>query len=239
MFSEKRILQKIFDTTLVLVFIGGVALVLWRTFVGPELRRFDEPDLKPIEGPATMSLAGVATQLREGSSAKIALVEFSDFECPFCRRVEVESLPAIMREYVETGKVRFAFRHYPLTRIHRLAMPAATFAECARRQERFWLVHAVLFKKGPAPDMDALIRSAPSLGLDTQRLNECIATDAEQAIQRDLLDGQKFGVTSTPTFFVGTLDEDQLNITLLSKMSGMRSAQAFRTVLDQMLREIK
>src|SRR6185436_20936742 len=86
-----------------------------------------------------LTLAGAATKGR--ASAPLVMLEFSDFECPFCGRYSRETYPQVQREYVDTGKVRYVFRHTPIERIHPQAMKAAEAAECAGTQGKFWEMH--------------------------------------------------------------------------------------------------
>ena len=82
------------------------------------------------------------------SSAKVELVEFSDFQCPFCKQFFNETYKQLKEKYIDTGKVKLVFRHFPLTSIHPYAQKAGEAAECANRQKKFFEYHDVLFQKG-------------------------------------------------------------------------------------------
>jgi len=133
--------------------------------------------------------------------APVLIVEFSDYQCPFCARVASETLPQILEAY--EGKIRLVFRDFPLTSMHSNAQKAAEAAECADDQGQFWAYHDILFQNQQALDIDSLKEYAQELGLDTDAFNECL--DSGQytpEVENDLAQGQSYGVTATPTFFI-------------------------------------
>lgn len=169
----------------------------------------------------------LSARTKGSATAPVTVYEMSDFQCPFCRRHALETFPAIEAEYIRTGKVKWVFVNYPLTSIHPNAVPAAVFAMCAAKQNRFWPAHDILFRnqetwgplKNPAPYMLTLI---DSLRLDRAPMTAClqdeksvtqVRTDAEGAV--------KSGAQSTPTFYV----EGNLIV-------GAQPIQLFRLVLD-------
>lgn len=143
-------------------------------------------------------------------NAKVTLVEFSDLQCPFCKRFFDDTLPQLKKEYIDTGKVKFAFRHYPLTQIHPNAMKAHSASECANEQGKFWDYHDLLFKNQElwsnldnASAVSKLKSYAAELGLSTSQFNSCLDSDKYKAnIDKDLADGTAAGVNGTPTTFV-------------------------------------
>jgi protein-disulfide isomerase len=134
-------------------------------------------------------------------SAPVTVVEFSDYQCPFCRRAE-PTVEQMLKEYA--GKVRFEYRHFPLESIHPLARGAAEAAVCAEEQGRFWQFHDLLFT-GSADGLAQahLLESAAKAGLDTAAFQACVAAGRGRArIDSDLAAGEAAGVTGTPAFFV-------------------------------------
>ena len=99
----------------------------------------------PTAMPA-QSAAQIATRTKGVATAPVTVYEMSDFQCPFCRRFATETFPAIEREYIATGKIRWIFVNLPLTSLHPNAVPAAQFAACAARQGKFWPAHDLLFR---------------------------------------------------------------------------------------------
>ena len=143
--------------------------------------------------------------------APVAVVEFSDFQCPFCRRLYGDTLPLLKEKYVKTGKVKFIYRDFPLTSIHSLAEKYAEAGECADEQGKFWLMHDKIFDEqdvlgqGTITDFTTsdIKRWARGIGLEGAKFDECLDSGkyAEEVAQ-DLRDGQNAGVQGTPATFV-------------------------------------
>jgi protein-disulfide isomerase len=138
-------------------------------------------------------------------NAKVTIVEFSDFQCPFCQRFFLQTLPKIEEKYIKTGKVRFVYRDFPLN-FHQYAQKAAEAAECADEQGKFWDYHDILFQKQSewaAAGESKFKEYAQQLGLDMQKFNQCLDSGKyANEVQKDYNDGLKYGVSGTPTFFI-------------------------------------
>ena len=106
--------------------------------------------------------------------APVTLVEFSDYECPFCQRHFLSVLPEIKREYVDTGKVRYVFVDFPLEQLHPHARKAAEAAYCAGEQGRYWEMHDALFTNQQALELPQLGGHARNLGLDATAFESCL-----------------------------------------------------------------
>lgn len=141
--------------------------------------------------------------------APVVMIEFSDFQCPFCRSFWRDTFPLIKSEYIDTGKVRFVYRDFPLS-FHPGAMSAAQAAECAEEQGKFWEMHDKIFseqdKLGSGTvqfNADDIKKWAREMGLDTREFNTCLDSQkyADEA-NNDLKDGQVVGVSGTPGFFI-------------------------------------
>ncbi|MEK7642521.1 MAG: DsbA family protein [Patescibacteria group bacterium] len=137
---------------------------------------------------------------------KVEVVEFTDFQCPFCQKFFEETYTSIKAKYIDTGKVKFIVRHFPLS-FHKNAQKASEAAECAHRQGRFFPYHDILFSKGQSDgaglDIVDLKKYASDLGLDTAKFNKCLDNgEAEAAVKQDFDAGNKAGVSGTPTFFI-------------------------------------
>ena len=165
-------------------------------------------------------------------AAPITIYEMSDFQCPFCRRHALETHPQLVREYVETGKVRVVFINFPITEIHPNAVPAAQFGLCAARANRFWDAHLLLFRHQPAwrslPDAAPfLITLADSLGLAREETVRCLEDPAVTAAIREEGEGSiRAGARSTPTFYI----EGGLLV-------GAQPISVFRPILDSIYAE--
>ena len=159
------------------------------------------PAAAPVAIPATpLAVRGASTGRLD---APVVVLEFSDFECPFCGKFARETLPEVKRRYVDSGKVRFVFNHYPLERLHPLAMRAAVLAECARRQDAFWTVHDALFA---SPQMvTRLLENPGDVGsLDQKTLSACRSSDeAAASVMADREVARTLGLSGTPALLIG------------------------------------
>lgn len=132
--------------------------------------------------------------------AKVTIVEFADYQCPFCARM-IPTLKEVLKKY--EGKVKWVYRDFPLREIHPEAMPAAIAANCAGAQGKYWEMHDKLFEKYQSLSSALYTQSANELGLDSGKFEACLK-DPKQAeeVMRDLADGTQLGVNGTPTYFV-------------------------------------
>lgn len=138
-------------------------------------------------------------------NAKVTIVEFSDFECPFCGRFFTDTYPTLKKEYIDTGKVKMYFRHYPLP-FHPKAVPLALLSECANDQDAFWKMHDKIFENNATvstlADTD-FKQWAVDLGMDATTFNNCYDNKTHQKeIDGDTAAGSAAGVSGTPTFYV-------------------------------------
>jgi protein-disulfide isomerase len=134
--------------------------------------------------------------------APVTIIEFSDFECPFCARFYTDTLGQIQSEYIDTGKVKLVYRDFPLS-FHPNAQKAAEAAECAAEQGKFWEMHDLLFEQGVQGGVTSFKSFASQLGLDTTAFNTCLDTNAMAAeVRADMADGTAAGIRGTPGFVV-------------------------------------
>jgi protein-disulfide isomerase len=143
------------------------------------------------------------------SDAPVTIVEFSDYQCPYCERHSTETLPQIVATMIETGRARYIFKDMPLDNIHAEARSAAVAARCAGEQEAYWEMHNSLFSRqaewagqGAAAE-DAYIRIAGDIGLEREAFGACLIGGAyDTAIQANVEEAAALGVSGTPYFFV-------------------------------------
>lgn len=150
---------------------------------------------------------GVSTEGRPArgpEDAPVTIVEFTDYQCPFCKRHFDEVTPTLFDTYGDD--VRYVVRNFPLTSIHPQAQKAAEAAECAHAQGRFWEYHDTLFENPRALGVADLKGHARSVGLDEAEFDACLdGGETEDVVQADVEEGQNLGVSGTPTFFVNGL----------------------------------
>jgi len=134
--------------------------------------------------------------------ATVTIVEFSDFQCPFCERFYSQTFLQIKSEYIDTGKVRFVYRDFPLN-FHAQAEKTAEAAECANEQGKFWEYHDKIFQNQQSLSIENLKLWAKQIGLDTTKFDSCLDTGKYQSeVQKDQKDGISLGVSGTPAFFI-------------------------------------
>jgi protein-disulfide isomerase len=163
------------------------------------------------------------------SDAKVTIIEFADFRCPFCEKFFTDTASQIIKDYVDTGKVKYAFRNYAF--LGPASVVAANAAECANEQGQFWKMHEYFYKNQPSESdtsmytVDNLTKIAGQLGIDTNKFNSCLSANKyDKNASADLADGQKAGVTGTPTVFINGIS-----------VVGAQPYSAFKTIIDQEL----
>jgi protein-disulfide isomerase len=163
--------------------------------------------------------------IRGTPDAPVTLVEFSDFECPFCKQAQ-PTLKQLLERY--PGKVRLVYRDFPLDSIHPQARGAAEAARCAQDQRKFWEYHDVLFSQSPQLAREDLRRYAGQVGLDVKKFEDCLAAGVHKAsVQRDLDEGNRLGITGTPAFFING-----------RTLSGAQPLEAFTRLIEQELARV-
>lgn len=169
--------------------------------------------------------------------APITIVEFSDYQCPFCARFQSQTLPLILEQYVETGKVKFVFRDFPIQSSHPNALPAAAAAECAHEQDKYWEYHDALFenqniwnREDIASAITIFKEYATKLNLNQEQFDSCLDSGKYiEEISKDLNDGKDYGITGTPGFFIGNEKKGFV------KLSGAQPFEAFKSMIDSQL----
>jgi protein-disulfide isomerase len=169
------------------------------------------------------------------SSASVVLLEYADFQCPYCGEFARATLPELERRYVTTGKVQLVFRHLPLQEIHPQALMAAEAAECAAQQGKFWEVHDALFTDQRL-DEASLMTKVRSAGLTLDRFSACVRGGGAVKVRQDLTAGRALGLAVTPTFLIGRRQADGL-VKVEHVITGVKDASAFAALLDPMLAE--
>jgi protein-disulfide isomerase len=174
-----------------------------------------------IEPPRLDAAFDPKAPARGPKDAVVTIVEFSDFQCPYCSRSN-QTMHQLMQQY--PTQVKWVFRDYPLP-IHNEAIPAAEAARCAAEQGKFWEMHDHLFQNQRDLTPPALARYGAELKLDTAKFNACTTSGKHKdAIQKDMAAGNEFGVSGTPAFFING-----------RFLNGARPIEAFTTIIDEEL----
>lgn len=165
--------------------------------------------------------------------APISIIEFSDYQCPFCARFYTQTLPILETEYIEKGEVNFIYRDFPIQN-HPNARPAALASECADEQGQFWGYHDILFEKQDiwkGLDLGTVISTfkdyAKELNLNQEIFDSCLDSEKySDEVDSDFADGRSYKISGTPTFFIGN---EEIGY---SSVFGAKSFYDFQEIID-------
>ena len=198
------------------------------------LRRPQQPQAAVRDINATLD---VGSDPFQGSpEARVTLVEFSDYQCPYCGRHTKTVLPQLVKNYVETGKVRYVLRDFPL-HFHQYAAKAHEAAHCAGEQEKYWEMHQQLFGNQGALQREKLPRYAEAAGVtDLAGFQDCLDSGKYAArTKQSLADGAKAGVSGTPSFVLGLTQPDGSTVKLVKFIRGAQAYQVFQKAIDDLI----
>lgn len=164
--------------------------------------------------------------IKGNDNAKVTIVEFADFRCPFCEKFFSETEPQLMKDYVDTGKAKFVFRNYAF--LGPSSVVAANAVACANEQGKFWDMYEYLYKNQPPESdtsmyvTDKLTEIAGTIGLDAAKFSTCLDSKKyDKDVSKDLSDGQAVGVSGTPTFYVNG-----------KQLVGAQPYSSFKAIID-------
>lgn len=204
--------QILYTLLLVATFLLGYLLATVQALQNPKTAAVPttQPTAQQPAAPDPNKIYNVAAghfPVKGDKNAKVTIVEFADFRCPFCEKFFSDVEPQILKDYVDTGKVKFAFRHYAF--LGPASTIAANAAECAQEQDHFWDMYDYLYKNQPDESDTSMFTNANlaqiagTLGMDQTQFQTCMdSTKYQKNIDTDMKDGQSASVNATPTFFV-------------------------------------
>lgn len=176
---------------------------------------------------------------RGSESAVVALVEFSDYECPFCIRHFTQTWPQIEAAYVNTGRVRYVFQDFPVDQLHPAAIRAHEAGRCAADQGRFWEMHAGLFSPAGSHTAELLEKRAADVGLRLDEYRACVSSGKHtQAVRKSVTEGQRLGIQGTPSFLVGVRDPKTDEVRVLQAISGAQQFEVFSRAIEMTLKKL-
>ncbi len=160
--------------------------------------------------------------VKGNANAPVTIIEFSEFQCPFCGRFARDTLPSIIKDYVDTGKVKFVYRDFV---VHSSSQKAQEAAECAGDQNKYWEYHDIVYQNQGALDDESLKKYATDIGLNIATFNSCFDSRKHKAeVEKDTAAGRSAGVSGTPTFFING-----------NKFVGAQPYSKFKTEIDAAL----
>jgi protein-disulfide isomerase len=192
--------------------------------------------------PAAAPAENVVIELRDNPSrgqrtAPLTLVEFSDYQCPFCARHVRGTAALIEKDYVATGKVRHVFLDLPIESLHPLAFRAAEAAFCAGEQGKYWEMHDRLFANQQA--FEPWAPHTAAVGLDATTFDACLKSDRPiNDVRKDIAEAQKLGLTGTPSFVLAYTDPKTSQVKTVARVIGAQPYAAFKAQMDRLLAEV-
>jgi protein-disulfide isomerase len=188
-------------------------------------------DLDAARGLTTINVAGAPARGPAGQI--LTLVEFSDYECPFCIRHFEQTMPAIDAKWIQTGKLRYVFRDFPIDQLHPAAIQGHLAARCAAEQGKFWEMHARMFTAPGSHTPPGIEARAGEAGVDLTPFRECIASGRFRAeIEKTIQQAVELGANGTPAFFVGVRDPQTEDVRIVTSISGAQPFEAFEKAFE-------
>ena len=170
------------------------------------------------------------------AKATMVLIEFSDYQCPFCQQQVNTVMPEVNRDFIKTGKIRYTFRNFPLEDLHPLAFGAAEAAECAGVQGRFWEMHQLLFDNLKALARPDLVKHAGTLKIDVAAFQTCLESGRfAEKIRKDRAEGAKAGISGTPTLLIGVAKPGDSAVTITRMVVGAQPYPVLKGILERSL----
>jgi protein-disulfide isomerase len=187
-------------------------------------------ELDAVRGTPELDMAGAPSM--GSADAPVTLIEFADYECPFCIRHFTETMPQIEANDIRAGKVRYIFRDFPIDSLHPGAIRAHEAAHCAAEQGKFWALHARLFSP-PGTHTDANLEAkAREAGLAMPEFKACLASGrTTAAVRQSVADITRLGATGTPTFLVGVRKAGTDRVRILKAIAGAQPYAEFEQTL--------
>lgn len=193
-----------------------------------------ERDGSPSSKRYSMSVEGLPFMGER--NARLTVVEFSDYQCPYCAKYVSETMPQIVRDYVKTGKVKYVSGDFPIEEIHPQALKAAQAAACAGEQGKYWEMREQLFKNQSALGQGELSLHAQAVGLSVLPFQRCLFSDKYDARFREGREvAGELGVSGTPSFVIGLTDADGSKMQVLKVIVGAQPYANFKGVLDRLM----
>ena len=169
-----------------------------------QIRQLLERQQQPAGPPAKIKMNLEGAPVMGDKDAPITMVEFTDYQCPFCRQFYTQTFAELKKNYIDTGKVRFYSRDLPLDSMHPNAMRAAEAGRCAAEQGQFWKLRDVMGHHPDKLDLESLLADAEVLKLDVTAFRVCVVSERHKdEIQADMMEAMRIGSDGTPAFVVG------------------------------------
>ena len=199
-----------------------------------------EPPLKRIaptrlQTPFDLTVDATSPEAKGEGRARVAIIEFSDFQCDFCLQYVNNTFPQLDKNYIKAGKVKYFFRNLPVP-AHPNAFRAAEAARCAAEQGKFWEAHDRFFANQNTLNPNDWPQHAQALRLDTTKFNQCLMDGKyDDEINRDVDEAQRLGIDGTPAFLIGVTTPNSQTVSVRKVIMGAEPYDSFKQTLDELL----
>jgi protein-disulfide isomerase len=214
--------------------IQGEAILKELAEIRTTLNRIEKQP-RAAQRPSIPKTASASTSDRPSlgnQEAKVTVVEFTDYQCPFCSRFEQSTFKQLKQAYIDTGKVRWVVLDMPLS-FHKEAQLASMASHCAGEQDKFWEIRELFFQNQRNLQLEDIARYAQQTGIETEAFNQCINSNRyQEAIQRDIAEAEKQRITGTPTFIIARSAPDVVNG---KRIIGAQHYNVFSSEIDALL----
>jgi len=202
-----------------------------------ELQKLVSPRTATTTPPARdifVSTEGAAS--KGDAKAPITLIEYSDYQCPFCSRAFLQIAPQLERDYITTGKLKYVFIDLPIEAAHPLALTASIAARCAGEQGKYWDMHDRLLTNQNSLQPGDMVLHAEAIKLDMPRFRQCFDTRKyEKEIREKAFEARMAGVNGTPTFYFGLTSPNDSKVKIITGLNGAKAYETFKAVIDNLL----
>lgn len=224
--------SRLIETGGIVVMVAVTVAMTWRYFAVPFLDQRATAHGGLVIPNASIPVKGPSEGKQD---ADVVVLEFSDFQCPYCALFAETTFETLKQRYIDSGQVRFVFNQFPLEGIHRSALTAAIASECANRQQSFWPAHDALFR-GRRETTAVVETLAQRLSINREQFMSCRSSpEALQSVRANIELGQRLNVTGTPAFFIGrSIGPD--NMRVAKAFVGNISVEAFGKAIESMRR---
>jgi protein-disulfide isomerase len=188
------------------------------------------------ETPFDIDVDKSSPESKGSDRARVAIVEFSDFQCSYCLGFVTQTLPQLDKDYIRSGKVKYFFRNLPQTPGHPNAFRAAEAGHCAAEQGKFWPAHDRFFANQNTLNPNDWLTHAHALGLDVSKFDVCLESGKfDEAIKKDIDEAQSLGIEGTPAFLIGVMAPNGKTVSVRKVILGADPYDSFKQTLEELL----
>jgi protein-disulfide isomerase len=195
----------------------------------------EQNNIKAKSGTSNVRVLATGASVIGRANAPITLVEYTDYQCPYCYRFFKNTYPLLKKKYIDTGKLKLVIKDLPLG-FHAHAMKAAQAARCAGDQKKFLAMHEILYKNSKKLDIKYMPKYAQQAGLNVKSVNACLASNTHiAAINKEMAEAESVDVKGTPTFVLGKTDGKSV---YGKKIVGAKSINDFERYIGELVKSL-